>query len=47
MSDRPGSCNRGGFINRIYGAEFEDKTLEIVTRATEDGKLEQFTLSVE
>ena len=38
---------RGGFITRIYSADFEDKTLEIVTRAREDGVLEQYTLSVE
>jgi hypothetical protein len=28
-------------------AEFKKKTLEIVTRAAADGKLEQYTLSVE
>lgn len=38
---------RGGFITRIYSAEFEDKTLEIVTRARGDGVLEQYTISVE
>ncbi len=38
---------RGGFITRVFQATYEGKTLEIVTRATADGQLEQLTLSVE
>jgi len=38
---------RGGLTTRVYRADFKKKTLEIVTRAAADGKLEQYTLSVE
>ena len=38
---------RGGLTTRIYLATFEDRKLEIVTRAASDGKLEQYTLSIE
>jgi len=38
---------RGGLTTRVYRAAFKKKTLEIVTRAAPDGKLEQYTLSVE
>lgn len=38
---------RGGLTTRVYRAAFKKKTLEIVTRATPDGKLEQYTVSVE
>lgn len=38
---------RGGLTTRVYRADFKKKTLEIVTREASDGKLEQFTLSVE
>ena len=38
---------RGGLTTRVYSAAYKKTTLEIVTRAAADGKLEQFTLSVE
>jgi len=38
---------RGGLTTRVYSAAYKKTTLEIVTRAAEDGKLEQYTLSVE
>jgi CubicO group peptidase (beta-lactamase class C family) len=38
---------RGGLTTRIYQADFKKKSLEIVTRATADGKLEQYTISVD
>jgi CubicO group peptidase (beta-lactamase class C family) len=38
---------RGGLTTRVYRAVFKKKTLEIVTRAAADGKLEQYTISVE
>jgi len=38
---------RGGLTTRVYRAVFKKTTLEIVTRAAADGKLEQYTLSVE
>jgi D-alanyl-D-alanine carboxypeptidase len=38
---------RGGLTTRIYQAHFKKKSLEIVTRATPSGKLEQYTISVE
>jgi CubicO group peptidase (beta-lactamase class C family) len=38
---------RGGLTTRVYRVVVKKKTLAIVTRATADGKLEQFTLSVE
>jgi len=38
---------RGGLTTRVYSAVFRKKTLEIVTRAAPDGKLEQYTLNVE
>jgi len=38
---------RGGLTTRVYSAHFKKKTLEIVTRATPEGKLEQYTVSVE
>jgi CubicO group peptidase (beta-lactamase class C family) len=38
---------RGGLTTRVYRAVFKKKTLRIVTRAAPDGKLEQYTLSVE
>jgi CubicO group peptidase (beta-lactamase class C family) len=38
---------RGGLTTRIYRARFKKKSVEIVTRATASGKLEQFTISTE
>jgi D-alanyl-D-alanine carboxypeptidase len=38
---------RGGLTTRTYQAQFKKKSLEIVTRATANGKLEQYTISVE
>lgn len=38
---------RGGLTTRVYRAVFKKKTLEVVTRAAPDGKLEQYTISVE
>lgn len=38
---------RGGLTTRVYSAVYKRKTLQIVTRAAPDGKLEQYTLSVE
>jgi CubicO group peptidase (beta-lactamase class C family) len=37
---------RGGLITRVYRAVFKNKTLEIVTRATPDGKFEQYIVRV-
>ena len=37
---------RGGLITRVYRAGFKKKTLEIVTRATPDGKFEQYIVRV-
>lgn len=38
---------RGGLVTRVYRAKLEQKPLEIVPRATPDGKLEQHTIAVE
>lgn len=38
---------RGGLITRIYSVETKKKTLHVVTRTAEDGKLEQYTVAVE
>jgi len=38
---------RGGLTTRVYQAKYKKKTLAVVTRATEDGKLEQFTVDIE
>ena len=41
------SGERGGLTTRSYRVYFKKKTLRVVTRATAEGKLEQYTVSVE
>jgi len=38
---------RGGFTTRVYSVETKKKTLHVVTRTDDDGKLEQYTVAVE
>lgn len=38
---------RGGFVTRVYRARFVKQTLQIVTRTTPDGRLEQYWIVVE